>query len=180
MTINIERGSLPLILEGKFKPWSIDAGHGKVLLRGFLADFESEDPPRVFDVLFQDVSRISIADRYSGLRITVAGEGEKRIEQRRVGGEWRDSKMFLLGDGTGYDYIVAGFIFLGRGDSASECSQSSDGGKFRFHVTLRGKSSWCSFVVFQDCESLSVIQTDQMRTGNGSCLVRIVSPRRTR
>jgi hypothetical protein len=111
MTIEIERGSLPLVLQGRFKPWSVDAGHSKILLRGFLADFESEDPPRVFDVLFQDVSRISIADRYTGLHVAIAEDAEMRLEERRVGGDWRDSKMFLLGSGSGCDYIVSGFLF---------------------------------------------------------------------
>lgn len=111
MTINIERGSLPLVLSGRFKPWSIESGHSKVLLRGFLMDFEGEDPPRIFDVLFQDVSRISIADRYEGLSVVIAEEDEMRLEERRVGGDWRDSKMFLLKGEGGRDYIVAGFLF---------------------------------------------------------------------
>ncbi|MGW6935387.1 hypothetical protein ACWGE0_35370 [Lentzea sp. NPDC054927] len=111
MTIEVKRGSLPLVLKGRFKPWSVDAGHSKILLRGLLADFESEDPPRIFDVLFQDVSRIAIADRYEGLRVSLAENDEMRLEERRVKGEWSGSKMFLLNGEHGCDYIVAGYLF---------------------------------------------------------------------
>jgi hypothetical protein len=111
MTIEIAQGSLPLVLEGRFKPWSIDAGHSKILLRGFLGDYESEEPPRIFDVLFQDVFRIAIADRYEGLEVTVADADAMRSEELRVGGNWRGSKMHLLGGQGSSDYIVAGFLF---------------------------------------------------------------------
>ncbi|MGW7304649.1 hypothetical protein ACWGI1_03620 [Streptomyces sp. NPDC054835] len=111
MSIGIERGSVPLVLRGRFKPWSIDTGHSKVLLRGFLGEYESEDPPRIFDVLFQNVSRISVGVLYNDLHVTVAENGETRLEERRVGGKWHDAKMFLLNAESGCDYIVAGVLF---------------------------------------------------------------------
>ncbi|WP_156093835.1 hypothetical protein [Lentzea aerocolonigenes] len=111
MTVEVVRGSLPSALKGRFKPWSIDAGHSKVLLRGFLADFESEDLPRIFDVLFQDVSRISIADRYEGLHLAVAEKSVMSLEESRVGADWSGSKMFILSRLGDCDYIVAGFLF---------------------------------------------------------------------
>jgi hypothetical protein len=111
MNIEVERGALPLCLRGGYKPWSIDVGHGEILLRGILEDSEDNDVPRLFDVLFQDVSRISIADHYSDLRIAIAENDEMKAEERRVGGNWRTSRMFLLGDGRGCDYIIAGFLF---------------------------------------------------------------------
>jgi hypothetical protein len=111
MNIEVVRGSLPLVVHGRFKPWSIDAGHSKVLLRGFLGDAESEDSPRIFDVLFQDVSRISIADCYEDLYVVTVEERERTSEERRVGGNWRSSKMFGLKPGSHSDYIVAGFLF---------------------------------------------------------------------
>jgi hypothetical protein len=40
MIAEIERGVLPLRLRGRFKPWSIDVGHSKILLRGILEDSE--------------------------------------------------------------------------------------------------------------------------------------------
>ncbi|MFE9426077.1 hypothetical protein ACFYNO_24305 [Kitasatospora sp. NPDC006697] len=111
MSIDIGPGALPLALGGTFQPWSIEAGHSKLLLRGFLGDPESEDPPRVFDVLFQDVSRISIGDYYDGLNITVATAEELAREEQRVGGNWRDSRLFRLSDRSICDYVVAGFLF---------------------------------------------------------------------
>lgn len=107
----IVRGSLPLTMHGRFKPWSIDSGHSKVLLRGFLVNSDIGDPPRVFDVLFQDVSRISIGDLYLDLCVTIAEEDVKVVEESRLGVEWPGLKMFLLRDGVDLDYIVAGFIF---------------------------------------------------------------------
>jgi hypothetical protein len=111
MTIEVERGELPLLLKGRFKPWSIGVGHSKVLLRGFLGDLEGEEPLRIFDVLFQDVSRISIADRYEDLHVTIAGKDEVSLEEHRVGAEWHGAKMFVLSGENDCDYIVAGVLY---------------------------------------------------------------------
>ncbi|MFI1920124.1 hypothetical protein [Nocardia sp. NPDC020380] len=111
MTFEFERRSLPIVLRGRFRPWSIDVGHSKFLLRGFLRNRESEDLPRTFDVLFQDVSRIQVADHYDGLRVTIAEPDAMNAEARRVGGEWRDAHMFHLNSENDCDYIVAGFVF---------------------------------------------------------------------
>lgn len=111
VTFSVERGQLPLALPGLFKPWSIEVGHSKILLRGFHGDPESEYPPRVFDVLFQDVSRISLADRYSDLCLTVAESGLMRSEEERVGGDWGGSRMFLMNPENPVDYVVASYIF---------------------------------------------------------------------
>jgi len=110
MTFELVRGELPLKLRGLFKPWAIDVGHGKVLLRGFLGGEDGEFP-RTFDVLFQDVSRISLADQYRDLCVSVADPETTRAEEQRTGGKWRDSKLFLLSEGSTYDYVVAGYLF---------------------------------------------------------------------
>ncbi len=104
-------GRLPLVLPGQFKPWAIEVGHSKVLLRGFDGDPEGEERPRVFDVLFQDVSRISLSVFYSGLRLTVADPEVTRSEERRVGADWGKMRMFLLDPARDSDYVVAGFVF---------------------------------------------------------------------
>ena len=104
-------GELPLRLPGRFHPWSIEFGHSKFLLRGFLGDPEGDEPLRVFDVLFQDVSRISVSDRYVDLRVSVASPVIKAAEEARVGAAWEDSRMFLLGAGQPSDYVIAGYLF---------------------------------------------------------------------
>ncbi|MER7206484.1 hypothetical protein [Streptosporangium sp. NPDC000239] len=109
--MSIENGRLPLVLPGRFKPWAIEVGHGKVLLRGFDGDPEGEERPRVFDVLFQDVSRISLPALHSGLRLTVADPEVTRSEERRVGENWGKARMFLLDPDRNSDYVVAGFVF---------------------------------------------------------------------
>ncbi|QXE34108.1 hypothetical protein KQY30_07195 [Streptomyces sp. GMY02] len=111
MTLELVRGSLPLVLPGKFKPWSIEPGHSKFLMRGFLGEEESEEPSRIFDVLFQDVSRISLADRYSDLWVSLASPERVKILEQRAGRKWPGSRVFLLTEEDECDYIVAGFLF---------------------------------------------------------------------
>lgn len=110
MTYQLVEGDLPLRLSGIFKPWAIEVGHSKVLLRGFSGG-EGGEKPRVFDVLFQDVSRISLADCYSGISVSDAGSGVLQAEERKVGRRWRESKLFRLSEDHPLDYIVAGYIF---------------------------------------------------------------------
>ncbi|MEU7019698.1 hypothetical protein ABZ990_03430 [Streptomyces sp. NPDC046203] len=103
---------LPARLEGTFSPWAVEYGHSKVLLRGFLAR-DDERPPRVFDVLFQDVSRISLSDYYrDGLGLADAGPDALRAEGRRIGRAWSPGdRLFRLSAGHPYDYVVAGYVF---------------------------------------------------------------------
>ncbi|MEI5523226.1 hypothetical protein WB401_00440 [Streptomyces brasiliscabiei] len=110
MTYRLVEGQLPLNLPGIFKPWTIEVGHSKILLRGFSGG-EEGDAPRIFDVLFQDVSRISLADRYSGLLVSDAGPDALRAEERRVGRRWRESGLFRVCQDDPLDYVVAGHVF---------------------------------------------------------------------
>ncbi|MEV7284227.1 hypothetical protein AB0O01_06610 [Streptomyces sp. NPDC093252] len=110
MAYQLVTGDLPLELEGDFRPWAIAVGHSQVLLRGFLGGDDGENP-RVFDVLFQDVSRISLADRYSGLVISGAGPEALRSEERRVGGQWLEAKLFRISAQHPEDYVIAGYVF---------------------------------------------------------------------
>ncbi|WP_153535333.1 hypothetical protein [Actinomadura macrotermitis] len=104
-------GSLPLVLEGRFKPWAIGAGHSKLLVRGFAGDPESEEAPKVIDILFQDVAYFSLADLYLGLNLRVADPEVMQREERRVAATWRRGRMFLLGAALASDYVVAGVVF---------------------------------------------------------------------
>lgn len=110
MTYQVVDGRLPLNLPGIFRPWAIGVGHSKILLRGILGGAEGETP-RVFDVLFQDVSRVSLADRYSGLSVSDAGSGVLRAEAQRAGRDWEDSRLFRVSEDHPYDYVVAGYVF---------------------------------------------------------------------
>ncbi|MGW0468618.1 hypothetical protein ACWDX6_25695 [Streptomyces sp. NPDC003027] len=110
MTYELVGGDLPLRLPGTFKPWAIEVGHSKVLLRGLLGG-EDGGRPRMFDVLFQDVSRISLSDRYTDLAVHTADPETMRAEERRVGGRWRGSHLFLLSETNPCDYVVAGYLF---------------------------------------------------------------------
>ncbi|QFG20814.1 hypothetical protein [Actinomadura sp. WMMB 499] len=110
MTFDVVRGSLPLELRGIFRPWALEVGHSKVLLRGFLGA-EDGGAPRVFDVLFQDVSRISLADQYSGLRVSAASAETMHAEERRTGSKWRDSTLYHVAKDIPCDYVVAGYLF---------------------------------------------------------------------
>lgn len=107
----IARGVLPLAVEGTFKPWAIEIGHSKLLLRGLIGDPEDTEPLRVFDVLFQDVSRICLADRYSDIDLRMATEGERDSEVQRIDANWRRSNMYLVKRGAATDYVVAGRVF---------------------------------------------------------------------
>ncbi|QDY76490.1 hypothetical protein [Streptomyces qinzhouensis] len=110
MTYQLTDGNLPLHLPGTFKPWAVQVGHSKILLRGFLGGGDGSTP-RVFDVLFQDVSRISLADQYRGLDVTDAGTDSLRAEEQRVGRVWRESKLFRVSAENPHDYVVAGYLF---------------------------------------------------------------------
>lgn len=110
MTYQLVDGHLPLSLRGIFKPWAIEVGHSKILIRGFLGG-EEGGVPRVFDVVFQDVSRISLADQYLGLSVSDAGPDVLRTEEQRAGRRWRESKLFRVSEDNPLDYIVAGCIF---------------------------------------------------------------------
>lgn len=105
------RGTLPLHMEGRFRPWAIETGHSELLLRGLIGDPEDLEPPRVFDVLFKDVYRICLADRYDGIAIRVASNSEKASEERRVGACWQYSTMYLIKCGMATDYVVAGRVY---------------------------------------------------------------------
>ncbi|MCC9706243.1 hypothetical protein E4N62_13750 [Streptomyces sp. MNU76] len=110
MTYRLVDGQLPLNLRGAFKPWAVAVGHSKFLLRGFSGG-EEGDVPRIFDVLFQDVSRISLADQYSGLSVSDAGPDALRSEEQRIGRRWRESKLFRVSEDDPLDYVVAGYVF---------------------------------------------------------------------
>lgn len=110
VTYQLVEGNLPLTLQGTFKPWAIGVGHSKILLRG-LSGGEEGDAPRVFDVLFQDVSRISLADRYAGLSLSDAGPEALRAEEWRAGRSWGESALFRVSEDHPYDYVVAGHVF---------------------------------------------------------------------
>lgn len=131
MTFPQKSGELPLVLPGRFHPWSIEFGHSKFLLRGFLGDPEGDEPLRVFDVLFQDVSRISVSDRYIDLRVSVASPTVRAAEEARVGAAWGGSRMFLVGGMGNSDYVVAGYLFwaevaVGGGEPSPLLLQHSD------------------------------------------------------
>jgi hypothetical protein len=110
MTYELVGGDLPLRLPGTFKPWAIEVGHSKVLLRGLLGG-DDGDRPKMFDVLFQDVSRLALSDRYTDLGVHIADPETTRAEERRVGGRWRGSHLFRLSEAAPYDYVVAGYLF---------------------------------------------------------------------
>src|SRR5882757_9871096 len=109
--VSLEEGTLPLVLAGRFKPWAIDAGHSKLPIRGFLGEVESDEPPRIIDVLLQDVSRFSLSDRYPELHLAVADSAEMQTEEARVGGDWGNSSLITVGGRSRCDYVVAGFVF---------------------------------------------------------------------
>ena len=71
----IESGALPLTLRGRFQPWAVEETRSVVQFRGFLGDPEAVELPRIFDVVFRGVARISTAKRLDGLRLTIAPEG---------------------------------------------------------------------------------------------------------
>jgi hypothetical protein len=101
---------LPERLEGTFSPWAVAKGHSKILLRGFLGGDDGR-PPRVFDVLFQDVSRIALADRYDGLSLSDAGPAALRAEELRTGRSWPQSRLFRVSARDPFDFVVAGYVF---------------------------------------------------------------------
>ncbi|MEH1018005.1 hypothetical protein V6U90_33755 [Micromonospora sp. CPCC 206060] len=105
------RGELPLVIEGSFKPWAISVGHSKLLVRGVIGDPEGDDPLRVFDILFQDVSRIALSDQYDGIDLRLAQAGVKDVEERRVGHKWPAASMWLLSRERLADYVVAGRVY---------------------------------------------------------------------
>lgn len=72
MSIEIKRGALPLTLAGTFQPWAMEETHSVMQLRGFLGNPEAEGLPRIFDVVFRGVARISTAKRLDGLRLSIA------------------------------------------------------------------------------------------------------------
>lgn len=108
MTIH---GELPVVVDGSVRPWAISVGHSKLLLRGLIGDPESEDPPRVVDILFQDVSRISLSDLYRGIELRLASDEELAAEADRLGCSWPGSKMFLVHPANPRDYVVAGVVY---------------------------------------------------------------------
>ncbi|MGI5171742.1 hypothetical protein ACQEU3_46095 [Spirillospora sp. CA-253888] len=110
----LSTGSLPLVLAGRFKPWAIEVGHSKLLIRGFKGDPEGEEAPEVTDVLFQDVSYFSLAALFSDLELRVADPEVKREEERRVGATWRHERMFLLGPAVDSGFVIAGYVFWAR------------------------------------------------------------------
>lgn len=110
MTYKLVKGSFPLNMPGNFKPWAIGVGHSKVLVRGFFGG-QDGGVPRTFDILFQDVSRISLADHYSGISMSDAGPNVLKIEEQRVGQRWRESMLLRVSESHPHDYVVAGYVF---------------------------------------------------------------------
>ncbi|OKI52194.1 hypothetical protein A6A27_33000 [Micromonospora sp. CB01531] len=104
-------GSLPLSVTGRFKPWAISVGHRKLLLRGLGGDPEGDEPLRVFDLLFQDVSRICLSDAYSELHLRAAPEARRTAEAKRLGVRWPSATMYLVDRTRDTDYVVAGRVY---------------------------------------------------------------------
>ncbi|MER7888506.1 hypothetical protein ABTX15_01640 [Micromonospora sp. NPDC094482] len=104
-------GSLPLSVSGRFKPWAISVGHSKLLMRGLTGDPEGDQPPRVFDLLFQDVSRICLSDAYPELHLRAAPEARLIAEAERLGVRWPEATMYLVDRTRDTDYVVAGRVY---------------------------------------------------------------------
>ncbi|WP_033340971.1 hypothetical protein [Catenuloplanes japonicus] len=102
---------LPVTLPGHVRPWAIETGHSQLLLRAVVGDPE-EYPRRVIDVLFKDVSRISLSDGYDGLLIRQAPDEVRRREEERLSRRWRSEQvMFLIARDNDTDYVVAGVVY---------------------------------------------------------------------
>lgn len=101
---------MPLTLQGVAKPWGIAIGHSKLLIRVAVGDPEKDERLRVVDVVFQDVSRMSLSDKYRALHVRPASQDVRLAEMARLGVAWNDP-MWLVAEGNSFDYVVAGRIY---------------------------------------------------------------------
>ncbi|WP_327291096.1 hypothetical protein [Streptomyces sp. NBC_01198] len=87
-------------------------GHSQLLLRG------QQDSERghstTLEVLFKDVSALSVRDRYPSLIIRAASSQEEDELREAVPGAWYDARAFVLGEGLLGGFVVAGTVFWGE------------------------------------------------------------------
>ncbi|MEV8343142.1 hypothetical protein [Streptomyces niveus] len=96
-------------------------GHSQLLLRG--EQNHERGRTTTLEMVFKDVSALSVRDHYDSLTIREAS-GEEEAELREaVPGPWYDARAFVLGERLLGGFVVAGTVYWGE-SSAPETYSS--------------------------------------------------------
>ncbi|MFD3308142.1 hypothetical protein [Streptomyces sp. NPDC058656] len=112
---------LPVAFARPVRLFTYIIGHSQLLLRG------QQDSERghstTLEVLFKDVSALSVRDHYPSLTIRAASGDEEEELRGAVPGPWYDARAFVLGERLLGGFVVAGTVLWGE-SSAPETYSS--------------------------------------------------------
>jgi hypothetical protein len=112
---------LPVTFARPLRLFTYIVGHSQLLLRG------QQDSERghstTLEVLFKDVSALSVRDYYPALIIREASSEEEEELHGALPGPWYDARSFVLGERLLGGFVVAGTVCWGE-SSASETYSS--------------------------------------------------------
>lgn len=85
--------------------WGYDAGHSKLLIRGF-SDPESESGQDIVDVVFLNVTRMRVNSAYSKFSVRLRTESDG-IPDAEIGRLYPDDKVYVINPGANGGFVVA-------------------------------------------------------------------------
>lgn len=112
VTRKVSLVDLPVTFARPLRLFTYIIGHSQLLLRG--QQDREQGHSTTLEVLFKDVSALSVRDHYPSL-IVRAASGEEEEELRgAVPGPWYDARAFVLGERLLGGFVVAGAVFWGE------------------------------------------------------------------
>ncbi|MEE4493215.1 hypothetical protein [Streptomyces sp. BE230] len=121
MTRQISLVELPVTFARPLRLFTYIIGHSQLLLRG-QQDTE-QGHSTTLEVLFKNVSALSVRDHYPSLTIREASGEEEEELRGAVPGPWYDARAFVLGEKLLGGFVVAGNVYWGE-SSAPETYSS--------------------------------------------------------
>jgi hypothetical protein len=106
---------LPVTFPRPLRLFTYIIGHSQLLLRG--EQSHERDRTTTLEVVFKNVSALSVRDHYSSLTIREASGEEEEELHEAVPGPWYDARAFVLGERPLGGFVVAGTVFWGESSS---------------------------------------------------------------
>lgn len=112
---------LPVTFARPLRLFTYIIGHSQLLLRG--EQNHEQGRTTTLEVVFKDVSALSVLDHYPSLTIRLASGAEEEELREAVPGPWYDAQAFVLGERLLGGFVVASTVFWGE-SSAPETYSS--------------------------------------------------------
>ncbi|MFD3524942.1 hypothetical protein [Streptomyces sp. NPDC058653] len=121
MTRRVSLVDLPVTFARPLRLFTYIIGHSQLLLRG--EQNHERGLTTTLEVVFKNVSALSVRDHYPSLTIRLASGEEEEELREAVPGPWYDARAFVLGERLLGGFVVAGNAFWGE-SSAPETYSS--------------------------------------------------------